>query len=343
MDIELLKKFYRNECSEEELKQVLSWFADPGKKESTLSSIELHWYKFEVEEVDKQKALSNIKEKINSRLGSEDAAKKPKALQSRMRTGWKWAAAVLIAITASYFLWRSVDAPFNMDQEALSVNYVVKKSLKGQKLRVGLKDGSVVTLNSGSKISYRENNFTDSVRLVYLEGEAYFDVAKNASAPFIVSTRNLSITALGTAFNVKTYPEDDMTFVALEHGKVLVKKNPGSGGSAEPVYLDPGEIAAFDKARKELSHQGRFDPNEQWGWKEGILYFNEDNFLMVITKLERWYGVDIVVLNQDTAEGWNYSARYDNVSLNNVLKGISYTKSFDYEINDTTVYIRFKP
>lgn len=339
LDIGLLQKFFRNECSEEEVKEVISWFNDPEKRELALTSIELNWYRFEDQEIDKQKAIADIKQKINARLSSQQ----PSRIRTirNMPVFWKVAAVVALLIGASY-LWRQQihTQPQTISSNALSESYIVKANPKGRKLKMLLSDGSTVYLNSESKISFREN-FGDTTRQVYLEGEAYFQVAKNVEVPFVVYTRNLTITALGTSFNVKTYSEDTQAYVALETGKALVKRITLIDSMASSVILNPGQTVSYDKLKERLSPVREFDYNEQLAWKEGVLYFNEDSFSEVTKKLERWYGVEIVILNQDKAHDWYYSGTFKDVSLENVLTGISYTKSFEYEINNGTIYIKF--
>jgi transmembrane sensor len=150
----------------------------------------------------------------------------------------------------------------------------------------------------------------------------------------------LTITALGTSFNVRTYAEESKIYVALEEGKVSVEKNAPADDDVM-VFLDPGEIVAYDIRSEKISPKNKLVFEEHFGWKNGLLLFNEDNLSEVIKKLERWYGVEFVILNQDRSAGWRYKGRFNNESLTNVLRGLSDTKSFDYEIQEKTVYIRF--
>jgi transmembrane sensor len=336
-DIDLLKKFYRGDCTEEEANKVLKWVLDPSQRASVTSAIELYWYKFEAEETDKEKAVSSIKEKINARI-IPNLEKKKRVFMTNKLSLWKSAAVVSLVFTVLYLLWFLNFFTYSPDH-AISVDYTVKAAPYGQKLHTQLSDGSKVVLNSGSKISFSENKFIDSVRFVYLEGEAYFQIAKNDTVPFVVSTRNLTITALGTSFNVRTYTEDNKEYIAMETGKVSVKRNGPSVD--EEIYLEPGEIVSFDKTTETLSSKVKFVLEEQLGWKDGLLSFNKENLSEVVKKLERWYGVHIVLLNNDRSIGWSYSGRFNNVALINVLQGISYTKSFDFEIRQDTVYIKF--
>ena len=107
---------------------------------------------------------------------------------------------------------------------------------KGSRTRTILPDGSTVWLNAGSKISYKPG-LSGTTREVILEGEAYFDIVKRAGRAFIVHTKEIDISVLGTAFNVKSYPNDKTIETTLIRGLVSITRN--SGKPEKPVYLRP--------------------------------------------------------------------------------------------------------
>lgn len=116
---------------------------------------------------------------------------------------------------------------------------------KGQKTTVTLPDGSRVWVNSGSTLSYG-SRYNQKERIINLEGEAYFEVAKNKNAPFIVRSHGFSVKALGTAFEVKAYPEDKQIAVALIRGKVEV------GDNYSKVFLMPNQRVVYDCTSKNM-------------------------------------------------------------------------------------------
>lgn len=345
MDRELINKYFRNECSEDEVKQVLKLLNDPTKEQSILSSIELNWYKYEVEEFEKQKSIVELKRKVIERINTSshvhlknaDIKHSPRRF---LRTFWKSAAVITFIFVIIYFLKNNIRDNSEATFISTSSNFIINNCPKGKKIRVTLADGTKVSLNSESKISYSADNFGVFSRTVYLEGEAYFQVARNDSVPFTVSTRALTVKALGTSFNVRTYPEEDF-YVALESGKVLVTQIDDSVTNKKSLLLNPGDIVSFSKTHKNMEFANH-SIDQHLGWNEGNLYFNESSLSEVVKKLERWYGVDIVILNQYGGKDWRYSGKYKNESLENVLLGIGYTKLFDFEIINNIVYIKFK-
>ncbi|GAA4312914.1 FecR domain-containing protein [Mucilaginibacter gynuensis] len=155
---------------------------------------------------------------------------------------WKYAAAASILIIASFGLWRLNDETTTTDTARLSV----VSSKPGKVSMVKLSDGTLVWLNAGSRISYPQTFGKTATREVYLEGEAYFEVAKDKEHPFRVHARNLVTRVLGTKFNVKAYKTSKAVEVTLLEGKVMLTLNQVSKGQhRDTVYLMPNEKARY--------------------------------------------------------------------------------------------------
>src|SRR5690606_24886299 len=101
--------------------------------------------------------------------------------------------------------------------------------------------------------------------------------------------------------------------------------------------LLPGEMATFSSRDKEITISG-FDVKEETGWKDGSLYFSNANEPHVFKRLERWYGVTIIIENESNKK-WDYSAEFKHQSIHQVLTSLSFTMSFDYKIQNSNVYI----
>ncbi|WP_247231500.1 FecR family protein [Telluribacter sp. SYSU D00476] len=214
----------------------------------------------------------------------------------------------------------------------------------GQQLTIKLTDGTVIRLNAGSTLSYPEK-FRSEKREVHLTGEAYFEVAPNPSAPFIIHTGDVQVRVVGTKFSVKAYPEGDEVKVAVVEGKVGVNTSapasaqPGTAAQAEEVYLTPNEMATFEKENKEINVTS-FDKAELLGWKDGILYFEKADFTEVVRKLERWYGVKIRIQSGKKVDPeWRFSGKFENKSIDYILDICSYPDRFTYEVTDREVII----
>lgn len=217
------------------------------------------------------------------------------------------------------------------------IKYVEKTVSSGQRLRIFLPDGSMVWLNSQSKIIYPES-FTGSTRMVELEGEAFFEVSKDKDKPFIVKSGELTTTALGTSFNIRAYNPESSIYVTLVTGKVLVELNKKEDAK---FILNPGFGVQYSKELGSISRE-KHEIDKIIGWKDGILRFDSDDFDTVIKKLSRWYGVEFTFegLSKIDKE-WRFTGWFQNDYLDVVLKSMSFTKGFEYKIDNKKVTIKF--
>lgn len=216
---------------------------------------------------------------------------------------------------------------------------VVKENPKGQKLTVFLADGSQVILNAGSKVSFTKP-FHSNRRKVTLEGEAFFEVAKDSLRPFQVVSGELTTTALGTSFNIAAYPKDDRLQVSLISGKVKVDyQQPAAKQEPEVYYLVPGEQLAYDKEQRVLAKES-FDASKVLAWKEGVIYLENADQATVVKTLERWYGVQVAIEGK-SATAWDITAKFNNQSLKSVLTSLSYTMGFIFEIKENHILIKY--
>lgn len=287
---------------------------------------------------------NEVYKKLSERLGFNDTKSisvndsKLKSLwQYSISNGWvrKIAASILILITTSLIVYQTREywkpakyiSPLN--------ELIVKSNPRGMKTLITLPDGSKVKLNSESQIEYY-SNFEEN-RRVNLIGEAFFDVVKDTLNPFYVKAGDLSVRVLGTSFNVEAFAFEDKIKVALVTGKVMIEKKEGLE-TRTLEYLDPTEIFVYDRKTSNFN-KSTFDNNETIGWKEGKLIFKEADINEVVKKLERWYGVEIVVEEWTDIVG-GFNGTYKNAPLEVVLAGMGFTSEFKYEIKGKKVFIK---
>ncbi len=163
---------------------------------------------------------------------------------------------------------------------------------RGGEYKMTLCDGTQVWLNSDSQLSYPAE-FPDSVRRVKLIGEAYFAVAKDSKRPFIVETNSMDVCALGTAFNVSAYSEDQYVATTLVEGKVRIST------SEEEAILEPGEQGVAENNNKKLAIE-QVKTELYANWTEERFVFERESIDEVMKKLARWY---------------NFSYQFDNASV----------------------------
>ncbi|MEA5006182.1 MAG: DUF4974 domain-containing protein [Rikenellaceae bacterium] len=165
--------------------------------------------------------------------------------------------------------------------------------------KIVLPDGSSVWLNSGSRLSY-PSKFEGNSRLVRLDGEGYFEIAKDASRPFIVNGNGMSVKVTGTKFNFKAYSDDNRLSATLVEGKVSVGYKDASG--QEQVYkMRQGEQSNFNINDMKLEVK-EVNTSLYTSWLEGLYFFDSQRLEDIMADLERWYGVK-VIFKDDTIRG----------------------------------------
>lgn len=215
------------------------------------------------------------------------------------------------------------------------INWLTFSTKPGVKSSVTLSDGSVVRLNAGSSIRYVQN-FVGETREVYLDGEAFFEVAHDTIKPFIVHTKDISTKALGTSFNIHAGAGEKIA-ISLVTGKVEVKSQ------QVPEFLDyliPGEqINTF--AMGKSWEKGGFEQDVVLAWQNQTIIFDDTPLPEAVKMLELWFGVKISLLNYNE-QNLTLSGKYKGETLKNILEGLSYTARFEYEIDGKEIKINFK-
>jgi ferric-dicitrate binding protein FerR (iron transport regulator) len=231
---------------------------------------------------------------------------------------------------------------------------------------LSLPDGTRVWLNSNSKLNFsRDFNVKD--RDVTLEGEAYFEVAKDARLPFVVHASSLDITVLGTSFAVKSYPQDETIEATLLNGSIEVsrKGNPG----ATRIILKPNEKLVYSKyvtthhptgnppsvpaytapapppdvaltvnpIRQDIPDSDKVET----GWLYNRLVFDGDHFRQLADKMERWFNVRIRI-RDDRLNDYRFSGIFEKETLDEALKELQLTRSFTYKTNGNEIELYAK-
>lgn len=205
----------------------------------------------------------------------------------------------------------------------------------GEKLKIILSDKTTVWLNAGSTLKFPRNlNASTDNRMVYLNGEAFFDVTKNANKPFIVKTEGIDIKVLGTQFNVSAYNQDDAITTTLVEGAVNVSQ---SETPETNLLLSPDDQASFVKTDSSFKKR-KVDTDIYTSWMHNRLVIDKMSFQQIMTKLERSHNVSIMnkapELNREIFNG-----EFKNENIEDILKTISLSKPFTYEINQNVITI----
>ncbi|WBL25031.1 FecR family protein [Zunongwangia sp. HGR-M22] len=215
----------------------------------------------------------------------------------------------------------------------IAISQNTLKVPKGKKMVVELADGSIVHLNSNSKLYYPTGFKSNQDREVRLEGEAYFDVFHDESRPFIVHGEQLDVEVLGTSFNFSSYNNNSYAFAVLIEGKVAVERQ-----REATVYLEPGMMASYSKKSKTLK-TSEVDTDVYTAWMDGRLVFEERSFEDIANTLERKFDIQ-VKFEDEKLKHERFTAKFENESIEKILGSFKQSYDFEYVINDTNVIIR---
>lgn len=271
MNRELLYRYFSNAASAAEVSQVRAWAeASAANREELLR---------ERAQYDSMLLLSDLAEELPTR---------------HVRLSWLWKAAAVVAVavlsSVATFMW--MPAP-EVQMLSLSVP-------QGQRLDLTLADGTHVTLNSGTTLRY-PTVFGSRERRVEIDGEGYFEVARNEQAPFTVGTYRGEVTALGTTFDIDACEQECSFCAALIQGSVRV-----AVGDSE-IVLAPGSKASLT-AEGALAVSAITDYDE-YRWREGIISFSNQSIKNIMHKFEKHFGVAIE-LSDDSKFDQAYSGKF---------------------------------
>ncbi|WP_422082933.1 FecR family protein [Ulvibacterium sp.] len=207
----------------------------------------------------------------------------------------------------------------------------------GKTFQLHLSDGSRVHLNAGSSLKYPVQFLDGMERKVFVNGEAFLDVAKDSAHPFIVQAENLNVRVLGTRFNVHAYPEDEVAEVVLVEGAVGLHPDNEKYNEGETERLRPGYKASFNKANREIV-KNEVVTSIYTSWMDGELVFRKMTFDNILKKLERHYNVSIENRNHALGEE-EFSASFSDYSITQVLESLKDHYGIQYFIENNTIII----
>lgn len=363
----LLDESFINYCKGSSAKDTVKWKLFVQQNPASREEIEVARRKYHeifaalaVADQTEQEALLKEKLSINSAApvvslykGNETTKRwNTKNVFSMMV---KLTAAAMIVFTAGYFAVNLIHTKKQIVTSFISPN--------GERKSFQLPDGSEVMLNAGSKMTI-DKHYGEAMRDVYLEGEAFFDVKHNSKAPFIVHTKTMDIKALGTAFNVKAYPGEQITETSLIRGSVEVTLRNEAG---HKVILHPNEKVSWFEGKKEGDATARkpsekttptarqqisndyivqaLSKNQAGGvkelaWTENKLEFTNETFGQIAQMMERWYGIKIEFEDSNLRQ-YRFTGTFEKEKIETVLSILKESRNFNYKIiSGDTLMIR---
>ncbi len=356
---ELLWKFKQKTITSEELAQLTSYFINRNNGSLIRKNLFQELEDFvPSRQAGPEPDLNRVFQKIQSVIAESTSSELPTQLVLKPRPVFLKVLKIA-AIVIPFFLLGGILTYFITQNrlEPVNITYTEIRAPFGARTEIVLPDGSTVWLNAGSRIKYM-NVFNKDNREIQLHGEAYFKVAKNTDLPFDVKTGDLSIQALGTEFNVKSYDDEDIIETTLVEGKISIQQAQKKRGA---VYLEPHQQAVYVKYNKNLSVKDmnavkevkpevlthrkgiiyiaeKIDPEPIVAWKENRLILKGEELTNLAIKLERKYDVKFM-FGSEKLKQFRFTGTLENETITQVLDVIKLSAPLDYKLQGKTVMI----
>ncbi|MGR3811627.1 FecR family protein [Jiulongibacter sp. NS-SX5] len=210
---------------------------------------------------------------------------------------------------------------------------------RSKELQIILPDGSLVKLNAESQLHF-PSQFDQNKRIVELEGEAYFEVAKlvrnKKRVPFLVHSNTQIIEVLGTHFNVSSYAGEQLTKTTLLEGKVAVRS--ASKSPEESIILSPGQQSVLNRASEEISIRN-INIEKEVSWKDGYFNFEDTELIEIMRQLSRWYDFETIYVNNASNERFTGEIP-KSMPLKTVIKLLEEGGDVSFEIEEKQIRVR---
>ena len=366
----LIGKYINATILDDERLELVSWIAQSKENELMFQQIREILLVSRVDDenfqFDAHTALEQVKKKIRLRQPIPRFRNvKPRKV---ITLSYRW------AVVAAIFLMMSGTVLHRWISRPAEIPAVYQEVIVplGSRTKVVLPDGSQVNLNAGSTLRY-PSDYGQIKRDIYLAGEGYFKVTRQAGKPFTVHTALSKIRALGTEFNVKAYPDEDMVETTLIKGEVAVEKGEADGSIDRTVFLKPGQklsvTACAETVAAEIKEPQHHDnqsnrvisvPDEQpiqpipviqqltpdiaaakVSWKERNWRIECEPLQDLVIKLDRRYDVSIEV--DDLLKNYRFTGTIKDESLEQVLHAMQLTAPIRFRIEGKMVYIHADP
>ena len=310
---DIIIRYLENRCSEEDFVLINEWMKESDENAGELFRMEEIYQlgKFPFEE---ENLVVRAERRLGRRLEQENQKKQE---VFKLRSVLRYAAAIVgvMVLAAGLAYW------FRNKAEEL----VVASAAHGQVREMLLPDGTKVWLNQSSVLKY-PRAFEGKERHVYLDGEAYFEVARNHEKPFMVKSPAMDVRVLGTSFNIKCRPDNSFAETTLIEGEVEVKDKSDKGR----ITLLPGQKAVLNRVTGRMQVK-QVDPKMEIVWHNDLIPFEKSSISQIAAALERFYGVKII-LSPDVDSTNTYSGvlkKKDNIE--SVLNSLRNSIPFNYK------------
>jgi ferric-dicitrate binding protein FerR (iron transport regulator) len=312
----LLFRYLRGKSSETENIRMMQWLKESPDNEKTLLQVAQIYYAAQAKErMQQRNPLAAFDKALKRRKN------KMQRLFIRRFTVAAACAALVVSLVANYYF---------LSQAKVEQSFITIRTNAGMRTHLTLPDGTEVHLNASGKLVYPAS-FNSKERRVTLDGEGYFQVARDAKRPFIVraESKTVEVEALGTAFNMQAYASDSLLKTTLVEGTVRIGTQSESGRWSY-TKMKPSERAVYNLNENRMKLTS-VNPAYDTAWMQGWLMFRDMPVPEVLTKLSYFYGVTFEVKDA-VINNYTFTGMFDNRQLSQVLDYLCISSHIGYKI-----------
>ncbi|RIJ50002.1 FecR family protein [Maribellus luteus] len=356
--ISLVIKYLGGEIDEVQKKKLFEWVYATPANEKLFYNLKDIWETARYESITRNTQTDKEWDKFISKAIKEETKSYNRRLVTMQVVKKVLQIAAIIIITFGIGFYTKNLIPQSQEYTTLNVPY-------GAKTQLELADGSKIWVNSGSKLTYPTKLNEKEVN-IFLEGEAYFDIVKDKSRKLNVKTSTISIQVIGTAFNVKSYENEDIVETTLVRGEISILGKVGNKSINHAVVLKPNQQATLVKGKQNIQVnevqdeasnvipdkvdtkikpiQPALTINEEvdvidfTSWKNNKLVFKSERFEDLAIKIERWYNVRVIWKDEEL-KNTLYTGVFEKETIEQALHALSLSSPFKYQITKNEITI----
>ncbi len=321
---DIIRKYITGETNDNERKCIESIFSDGEDNHYLRNRLYEDWESMIKSGRQTDADLNKILDQIHHAIRKNESIKR-RPLKRVMQLYMKVAAILLLPLLIAGGILLNKGSGKNQTDIKEKSRYTIYAPM-GSRVSFSLSDGTTGVLNSGSRLSY-SLPFSNE-RNIDLEGEAWFNVAKDEKHPFEISAGGSRIRVLGTSFNLSAYPAENYVEIVLQEGSVEF-----SSSKNQKIMMGPSERLVFQDGEVKKSIA---DPEKYNAWVQGRLVFREDPMAEVARRIERWYNIKVVLADKEL-EKYSFRGTFVDDTFEDVLKFLAMTSPITYKISPRTM------
>ena len=334
---DLIIRYLLHDISDDELYELNTWILDNKENKSYFFQLKNIYDSFRYDKIQKEDEIEKSWNRMNNKIQrGQKQTKFPLPEKKVILMFTRYTAIILIGVLIGWGIKSNAKTENTQELSNLIYNEI-KVEKNGKPNTLILSDGSKISMNSATNIRY-PISFSKEKREIFLDGEAYFEIAEDIDKPFIIHLKQQDIKVLGTNFNVEAYKNAPYSIVTLASGSIALEMFNEDGEHISQMLLKPNQKAYYDYIKGAISLES-IDASHSKAWIKGEFKFQDEPLFLITKRLENYYGVKIHIENDDLKTIKYTGTLSFNQEIQNVLKIINYDNQFLFTKDENGIFI----